>query len=167
MKYDQLKLANQICFPVYTASRLITQEYQPYLAKMKITYPQYLVMLVLWEEDNLPVNNIAKKLFLNTNTITPLLQRMESQGILKRKRCTEDERKVIVSLTAKSKKMKRTAASIPNKFLRGLKCDDLTIKDLKELKDKLNILNKLLSHNRSPAFATSSPEAPEVKESFR
>ncbi|MDP3437320.1 MAG: MarR family transcriptional regulator, partial [Bacteroidales bacterium] len=82
MKYDQLKLENQLCFPVYATSRLITREYQPFLDKLQITYPQYLVLMVLWENDTLPVNDIAKKLILNTNTITPLLKRMEQQGLL-------------------------------------------------------------------------------------
>src|SRR5512133_2652142 len=101
MEYEQLKLSNQICFPLYAASRLITREYQPYLDKMEITYPQYLVLLVLWETDGIPVNEIAQKLILNTNTITPLLKRMETQGLITRKRSENDERKVIVCLTGK------------------------------------------------------------------
>ena len=80
MSYDQLKLENQLCFPVYAASRLITRAYQPHLDKLDITYPQYLVLMILWENDNVPVNDIAKKLILKTNTITPLLKRMEQQG---------------------------------------------------------------------------------------
>jgi len=149
MKYDQLKLDNQVCFPVYTASRLITREYQPFLSKMKITYPQYLVLLVLWETDNLTVNDIARRLLLNTNTITPLLQRMEAQGIIARKKSGDDERKVILSLTSKGKKMKKTAASIPQKLLKGLKSENLTIEDLTDLRDKLNLLIKILSEKGS------------------
>lgn len=145
MKYDQLKLDKQVCFPVYTASRLITQEYQPYLSKMKITYPQYLVLLVLWEKDEIPVSDIARRLFLDTNTITPLLKRMETQGLLKRKRSDEDERKVIISLSSKGRKMKKTAAAIPQKLVKGLKSEDMTIDDLNDLKDKLNLLIKVLS----------------------
>lgn len=71
MAYEQLKLENQLCFPIYAASRLITREYKPYLDNLGITYPQYLVLMILWENDGLPVNDIAKKLILNTNTITP------------------------------------------------------------------------------------------------
>jgi len=145
MKYGQLKLDSQVCFPVYTASRLITQEYQPYLSEMKITYPQYLVLLVLWETDDIAVSDIARKLLLNTNTITPLLQRMEVQGMLTRKRSADDDRKVIVSLASKGKKMKKTAATIPHKLVKGLKSKNLTIKDLTELRDKLNLLIKVLS----------------------
>lgn len=99
MAYEQLKLENQLCFPVYAASRLITREYQPFLDNLQITYPQYLVLMVLWENDNLSVNDIAKKLILNTNTITPLLKRMEQQGLVNRKRTDRDERKVMVQLT--------------------------------------------------------------------
>ena len=95
MEYEQLKLENQLCFPVYAASRLITREYQPFLDKLKITYPQYLVLMVLWEHGSLPVNDIAKKLILNTNTITPLLKRMEQQGLIIRNRSDKDERKVM------------------------------------------------------------------------
>ena len=96
MEYENLKLENQICFPVYAASRLITREYQPLLDKLGITYPQYLVLMVLWENDRLQVNDIAKKLILNTNTITPLLKRMEKQGLIIRKRSEQDERSVLV-----------------------------------------------------------------------
>ena len=110
MAYEQLKLENQLCFPVYAASRLITREYQPFLDQLKITYPQYLVLMVLWEHDGLPVNDIAKKLFLNTNTITPLLKRMEQQGLIKRNRSEADERKVLVQLTGKGKKLQEKAA---------------------------------------------------------
>jgi DNA-binding MarR family transcriptional regulator len=145
MKYDQLKLDSQLCFPVYTASRLITQEYHPSLSKMKITYPQYLVLLVLWEKDEMPVNEIARRLHLNTNTITPLLQRMEFQGIITRKRSADDERKVIVSLASKGKKMKKTAATIPGKLMKGLRSENLTIEDLTDLRDKLNLLIRALS----------------------
>src|SRR5512145_2779203 len=105
MGYEQLKLSNQLCFPVYAASRFTTREYQPYLDKLGITYPQYLVLLVLWETDGISVNEIALKLILNTNTITPLLKRMEQQGIITRNRSEKDERKVVVSLTKKGKDM--------------------------------------------------------------
>jgi MarR family transcriptional regulator, organic hydroperoxide resistance regulator len=147
MKYDQLKLSNQVCFPLYTASRLFTKEYQPYLSKLGITYPQYLVLLVLWETDELPVNEIARKLLLNTNTITPLLQRMESEGILVRERSGNDERKVIVSLTKKGRKMKEKAASIPIRLVSGLDSEKFTIKEITELRNKLNLLIEIMKEN--------------------
>ena len=82
MTYEQLKLENQVCFPIYAASRLITREYQPLLDELGLTYPQYLALMVLWEHDGLPVNEIGHKLLLNTNTVTPLLKRMEAQGLV-------------------------------------------------------------------------------------
>src|ERR1035437_5578892 len=117
--YEQLTLENQLCFPFYAISRLITRQYQPYLDELGITYPQYLVLLVLWETDNLSVNDIAHKLILNTNTITPLLKRMESMKLLTRKKDKIDERKVIVQLTENAKAMRKKAACIPSKLIGG------------------------------------------------
>jgi DNA-binding MarR family transcriptional regulator len=145
MAYEQLKLENQLCFPVYAASRLITREYQPFLDRLGITYPQYLVLMILWEEDGMPVNDIAKKLILNTNTITPLLKRMEHQGIVKRKRSGEDERKVIVQLTAKGRELQEEARMIPEKLASRLVEGDLKVDDLIRLKESLDSMIRLLS----------------------
>jgi DNA-binding MarR family transcriptional regulator len=117
---ESLKLRNQLCFPLYAASRLITREYQPYLEKMGITYPQYLVLLVLWEEDGLTVNEIAHKLILNTNTVTPLLKRMEADEVIIRKRGLSDERKVLIMLTEKGREMKKSALLIPEQLSKDL-----------------------------------------------
>ncbi len=95
---------------------MIIRKYQPFLDELEITYPQYLVLLVLWENDAMPVNDIAKRLFLQTNTVTPLLKRMESQAIITRAKATDDERKVIVQLTDKGKGMEQLAAEIPFKL---------------------------------------------------
>jgi DNA-binding MarR family transcriptional regulator len=137
---EKLKLENQICFPFYALSRLMTRAYQPFLDELEITYPQYLVLLVLWEEDHLPVNDIANKLILNTNTVTPLLKRMETQGLLKRKRSKEDERKVLVSLSAKGEKLKHKARLIPDKLLNCLKIGNLNPHHYHELKESLGSL---------------------------
>ena len=99
MNYDKLKLDNQLCFRLYAASRLITQAYRPHLDRLGVTYPQYLVLMVLWEQDALPVNDIAKKLSLETNTVTPLIQRMEREGIVTRTKGKVDTRQTIVALT--------------------------------------------------------------------
>ena len=99
MAYEQLKLDNQVCFRLYSVSRLITQSYQPWLSKLGITYTQYIVMMVLWEQDHQPVNDIAKRLLLETNTVTPLIQRMEAEGLVRREKDKADARKTIVSLT--------------------------------------------------------------------
>ncbi|MFZ5431630.1 MAG: MarR family winged helix-turn-helix transcriptional regulator [Bacteroidota bacterium] len=148
MAYEQLKLENQICFPVYAASRLITREYQPYLDRLGITYPQYLVLMILWEEDGVPVNDIAKKLILNTNTITPLLKRMEQQGILQRSRSVADERKVIVHLTARGRQLQEEAALIPQQLAGRLLQSDFNVDDLIRLKDNLNAVIQFLTRNR-------------------
>ncbi len=110
--YDELKLDNQVCFRLYTASRLVIQAYTPFLTKLGITYPQYLVLMVLWEQDKQPVNDIAHRLHLETNTVTPLLQRMEKLGIVVRQRGEEDKRQQIVSLTDKGRAMEEDAFSI-------------------------------------------------------
>jgi len=140
MQYEQLKLSNQVCFPVYAASRLITREYQPHLEKLGITYPQYLVLMVLWEEDGITVNDIAGKLILNTNTVTPLLKRMEVMGIITRQRSDKDERKVLISLTDKGMEMREQAADIPLKLMDGLQNSVISLEGLTELRENLNLL---------------------------
>lgn len=111
--YDQLKLEKQLCFRLYTVSRLVTQAYRPYFEPLGITYPQYLVLLILWERDNLPVSEIASRLILDTNTVTPLLQRMERSGLVARTRGTVDCRQRIVSLTPRGRAMQEKAKDIP------------------------------------------------------
>lgn len=145
MAYEQLKLENQLCFPVYAASRLITREYQPYLDELGITYPQYLVLMVLWESDGLTVNEISQKLILNTNTITPLLKRMETMGIITRQRSETDERKVMIALTEKGIKMREVAAEIPEKLATALMSVNLSLDDLIDLKSKLHVIIDFLS----------------------
>ncbi len=124
MTYEQLKLENQVCFPIYAASRLITREYQPLLDELGLTYPQYLALMVLWEHDGLPVNEIGHKLLLNTNTVTPLLKRMEAQGLVTRRRSADDERRVIVALTPQGLALQAQAAAIPEKLIAGLSAAD-------------------------------------------
>ncbi len=107
--HAELQLDNQVCFRLYTAARLVTQAYTPMLTELGITYPQYLVLMVLWEKDNQPVNDIARSLLLETNTVTPLLQRMEKLGIVCRKKGKLDKRQQIVSLTEKGRAMEEQA----------------------------------------------------------
>ena len=113
MAYEQLKLDNQLCFRLYTTARLTIGAYHPYLDPLGITYPQYLVLLVLWEQDKQPVNDIAHKLYLETNTVTPLLQRMEKAGLVKRTKGKEDTRQRIVSLTKKASKCANRLSTFP------------------------------------------------------
>ncbi|MCA9958821.1 MAG: MarR family transcriptional regulator [Anaerolineales bacterium] len=143
MTYEQLKLENQICFPIYAASRLITREYQPLLDELGLTYPQYLVLMVLWESDGLPVNEIGQRLLLNTNTVTPLLKRMEAQGLLSRARSTEDERQVIITLTAQGRALREVAATIPERLVAGLSAEDTNIEALQVM---LAELYKIIQH---------------------
>ena len=143
MSYEQLKLENQLCFPLYASSHLITRRYKPYLDELGITYPQYLVLMVLWEHNNMTVNAISNKLLLNTNTVTPLLKRMETQGLLKRKRSKEDERRVEVSLSKTGAALREKAAQIPLKLSKGLIPDVLSLEEVQQLKD---LLNRLIDH---------------------
>jgi DNA-binding MarR family transcriptional regulator len=149
MAYEQLKLDNQLCFPVYAASRLITREYQPYLDELGITYPQYLVLMILWEHEVVPVNDIAKRLILNTNTITPLLKRMEKQNLVSRTRSTEDERKVLVQLTEKGKLLEEPASKIPERLVAQLMNGDLKVEDLQALKQRLHDIIELFAHKEN------------------
>ena len=143
--HDELKLDNQICFRLYSASRLITQAYTPMLTALGITYPQYLVLMVLWEKDNQPVNDIAHRLILETNTVTPLIQRMEKQGLITRKQGDKDKRQQIVSLTKNGKEMEERAYQlIPPAMLGRLSACPLQLEDYQNLAQELDsIINTL------------------------
>ncbi len=137
--HEELKLGNQVCFRLYTAARLIIQAYTPLLNKLGITYPQYLVLMVLWENDGQPVNDIAHRLHLETNTVTPLLQRMEKLGIVSRQQSMEDRRKQIVSLTKKGRAMEQEAYStIPQGMGETLSACPLKMEDYAALAQELD-----------------------------
>ena len=138
MSNEQLKLSNQICFPLYSVSRLITQKYKPFLDELGITYPQYLVLLVLWEKDEISVNEISQKLILKTNTLSPLLQRMAKLELIVRNRSFQDERSVIIVLTDKGKKMKAAASSIPEEMMHTLLSESVALDDVLQVKLLLN-----------------------------
>lgn len=138
---ENLRLENQICFPLYAIAKEITGLYRPFLDELDITYPQYLAMMVLWEQDGLPVTHIAEKLLLDSGTLTPLLKRLESKGFIARKRKKEDERVVQVFLTEKGEKLQQTACDVPGKILEKI---NVQIEDLLELKESIHkILNKI------------------------
>ncbi len=145
MNDTQLKLGNQICFPLYSASRLITKAYKPYLDAMGLTYPQYLVLMVLWEKDGVSVNQITEKLLLNTNTVSPLLKRMEKMELLQRNRSSKDERSVIVQLTGKGKQLKEQARPIPEKMIKLLLNENINLTEVIQLKKMLNEWIDILS----------------------
>lgn len=145
---EQLKLGNQLCFRLYTASRLITQAYHPFLSEIGLTYPQYLVMMVLWEKDRQKVNDIARILYLETNTVTPLLKRMEAEGFIRREKGLEDGRQVIVSLTGKGKALEERAACIPFEIGSTLACSSITAESAPGLYATLDTLIAKLNDTR-------------------
>ena len=123
---EEFKLDNQLCFRLYTASRLLTQAYHPLLSAHGLTYPQYLVLLVLWEKDAQPVNDIARRLLLETNTVTPLLKRMENQGLLVREKGTRDARQMIVTLTARGRNLQKKLSEVPATVGNAVICEHVT-----------------------------------------
>ena len=150
--HAELQLGNQVCFRLYAAARLVTQAYTPLLQELGITYPQYLVLMVLWEQDSQPVNDIARRLFLETNTVTPLLQRMERLGLVMRRQGEKDKRQHIVSLTARGRQMEQQAFDlIPEGMSKCLADCPLDSGDYQQLAGALdsiiNTLNRqLISH---------------------
>ena len=110
---EMLKLSNQLCFPLYAAARKVTGLYAPYLSSLGLTYTQYLVMLVLWEEDGVPVSEICGRLFLDNGTISPLLRKLEAGGYIRKERSAEDERVVLVSLTDEGRALRERAKEVP------------------------------------------------------
>jgi MarR family transcriptional regulator, organic hydroperoxide resistance regulator len=112
-EYAELKLENQLCFPLYACSKEIVRLYKPYLDELDLTYTQYISMMVLWEKKSLGVKELGEALYLDSGTLTPLLKKLEAKGLVKRQRCEEDERCLLVSLTEKGTELKEKALSIP------------------------------------------------------
>ena len=146
---EEFKLDNQLCFRLYTASRLITQAYHPLLSQYGLTYPQYLVLLVLWEKDAQPVNDIARRLYLETNTVTPLLQRMEKEGILTRAKGKKDGRQMIVSLTKEGKALQKKLADVPFTVGNAVVCESVTPKTFPDLFRMLDDIIDQLSKDKT------------------
>lgn len=140
-KYNQLLLKNQLCFRLYTANRLIIQAYEPYFKPLGITYTQYLVLLVLWENDHQPINDIGKKLKLGINTMSPLIKRMENMGIVARESGEADKRQQFVFLTQKGKQMRKAAAEIPECMADSLAADGISLENLLSM---IPILDELI-----------------------
>lgn len=135
--YSNLNLDHQLCFLVYSTNLALNQLYRKLLAPLGLTYPQYLVMLVLWEKDGLTVSEIGEKLFLESSTLTPLLKKLQSNGIVNRERSTKDERQVIISLTAEGHALKLKAVDIPLQVAQASACDLDSITQLKDLLSNL------------------------------
>ena len=139
MNYDSLKLENQLCFPLYAAGREILRKYTPLLKKIDLTYTQYIVMMVLWEKNELTVGELGKKLYLDTGTLSPLLKAMEGKELLTRSRSQTDERVVTVKITEKGKNLRNEAVCVPEQM--G-KCINLTQDEAKVL---YRILYKIIA----------------------
>jgi len=119
---QMLRLDNQLCFAIYSASLAMTRLYKPLLDQLELTYPQYLVMLALWEQDGLMVSELGQRLSLDSGTLTPLLKRLEASGYVSRIRDVQDERRVHISLTAAGRKLKARAAKVPACLLDASQC---------------------------------------------
>ena len=130
MTKEEFKLDNQLCFRLYTASRLLSQAYHPLLSKHGLTYPQYLVLLVLWEKDGISVSEICDRLMLDNGTLSPLLKKMEQAGYVERRRSRKDDRVVEITLTEAGKALQEKAKDVPGKVAR---CIDLAPEKAQQL----------------------------------
>lgn len=139
-----LKLDDQLCFALYSAGRAMSKAYRPLLEPLGLTYPQYLVMMVLWAGDGLTVSEIGERLFLDSATLTPLLKRLQAAGLVTRTRGTGDERQVLIALTAAGRALKAKAGSVPSGIFRAAACsaDELTT-----MKARLDALRDNLQRN--------------------
>ena len=137
-----LRLDNQICFAIYSTAHAFNRVYKPLLDRLGLTYPQYLVMLVLWERDDVPVKDIGERLFLDSGTLTPLLKRLETAQLIKRTRSTEDERQVLIALTPQGQSLKEKARAVPPSILAASACSITELSAMKNeiiaLRDRLN-----------------------------
>src|SRR5215813_1371507 len=129
-----LKLDNQICFAVYSAAHAFNRFYEPALDRLGLTYPQYLVMLALWERDGVPLKDIGERLILDSGTLTPLLKRLEMAQLVKRTRSTEDERQVLIALTPQGQALKEKARAVPSSLLSASAC---SIAELSAMKNEI------------------------------
>lgn len=111
--YEQLKLENQLCFPLYAAAKEVVRKYKPLLDELDLTYTQYITMMVLWENESMNVKELGSKLYLDSGTLTPLLKKLEAKGYITRCRCKEDERNLIIQITKKGDALKEKAIHIP------------------------------------------------------
>ena len=141
-KYDALKLENQICFPLYAAAREIVKQYKPMLDKVDLTYTQYIVMMVLWDKKSITTKELGHRLFLDSGTLTPLLKKMEANGLLTRKRSKHDERNLDVTITEKGERLKDQAIEIPAQMV---KCSQL---DSEEMLMLYKTLYKILGQEK-------------------
>ena len=153
-KFAALYLENQLCFPLYAASRLTTKIYAPYLKALGITYPQYLVLLVLWQFREQSVNAIGQRLLLESNTLTPLLKRLEQKALIRRNRSAADERTVMISLTGTGEKLREKALAIPQKIAESFQDNKHSEAELRNFQQTLFDLISLLREKTTPGTDT-------------
>ncbi|WP_218036279.1 MULTISPECIES: MarR family winged helix-turn-helix transcriptional regulator [Sphingobium] len=153
---DMLRLDRQVCFPIYAASNMLNRLYRPVLAKLELTYPQYLVMLVLWQDNPQSVGSLGNALYLDSGTLTPLLKRMEQAGLITRTRDTMDERRVAIGLTRKGHDLRARALDVPATLAEGL---HLSLEDAHILRERVSALiaalngKAALPRSRAPSQA--------------
>lgn len=135
--FNPLSLDNQLCFPLYAASRELTRRYKPYLDPLGLTYPQYVTMMALWEQDGVKVSDLGERLHLDSATLTPLLKRLEAHNYVSRRRSTEDERAVIISLTDEGRALRERALSVPGCIAACISLEPAEALQLKLLVEKL------------------------------
>lgn len=139
-----LRLDEQLCFSLYATNLAMHKLYRKLLGQLGLTYPQYLVMMVLWERDDVMVSEIGERLYLDSATLTPLLKRMEAQGVLTRARDTRDERQVIIRLTAQGRALQQQAESVPGSVFCAADC---SVDELVQIKTQLDLLRSRLARN--------------------
>lgn len=144
MKDELLKLDNQLCFSLYSTSLAMEKLYRKLLKDLGVTYPQYLVLLCLWDQKEMTVSELGKLLFLDSGTLTPLLKRLEKEGLVIRERSSEDERRVMITLTPEGKKLKEKAYAVPKQIL---DCSCLGRAELMKIKNELNDLREKITLN--------------------
>ena len=135
-------LGNQLCFAIYSTAHAFNRVYKPLLDRLGLTYPQYLVMLVLWERDGVTVKDIGERLFLDSGTLTPLLKRLEAAELIKRTRSTEDERQVLIALTSNGEVLREKAKAVPQAILAASDC---SVGELSAMKNELVALRDRLN----------------------
>jgi len=146
MKY--MKLEDQVCFPIYALSRQVMALYRPLLDPHDLTYPQYLVLMLLWEHGSLSVKDIGERLLLDSGTLTPLLKRLEQKGHLTRERSAEDERVVVITISKQGRELQKKLQEVPKHFIEGM-C--ISIKDAEKLKKQLyELMNQIQQFQSNP-----------------
>ncbi|MGO9008286.1 MAG: MarR family winged helix-turn-helix transcriptional regulator [Beijerinckiaceae bacterium] len=144
---DALRLSNQLCFAIYSTAHALNRVYKPLLEPLGLTYPQYLVMLILWEKDDVSVKDIGARLYLDSGTLTPLLKRLEHAGLLTRRRGAQDERHVFVTLTSRGRSLRARAISVPHDILCAT---GNSVQEVLALRDELISLRQRLDAKTAP-----------------